>query len=408
MVYFFLATMVFKYLLMYVFVTGVETGGQIWRLLFNRLLVSCVLFQVVMIGVLNLKSARIPSIAVLPLPFVTILFKIVCSRRFDSRVYYYTPEMEGLASHHPNDPKDGSGRATKNSIGFRFGDPAFFAELPVPMVHERVRHLLPKLYGNSDKTMRTPFVSRMTRQKSIRHVSVIHLQNNLSGGGELRFQSIGEKDLELDDSTEGVNGLYKFNEDEESQNIVDPPKTSYYSNSFSSQNQINGNFTATNPLKRLSNRIGASLHNATNTQNDMYSPRRPLVTSASYMDTNAATEEDMSYYNSPSQHEHPPPGPQQHMNQDMEYFVAGRAYRSHDPQHLDSSNVIEMANIYRSQQQPYQPQQREHTNVLMDGYNHYVRSPANAYTSGNGKAKNHQQQMMNNQQQQQDFHKDYL
>jgi hypothetical protein len=392
--------MVFKYLLMYVFVTGVETGGQIWRLLFNRLLVSCVLFQVVMIGVLNLKSARTSSLAVLPLPFITILFKLVCSRRFDSRVYYYTPTMEGLASSHPSDPKNVSGRAAKNSIGFRFGDPAFFAELPVPMVHERVRHLLPKLYGNSNKTTRKPFVSRMTRQKSIRHVSVIHLQNNLGSGGELKFQSIGEKDLELDDSTEGVNGLYKFNEDEESENVVDPPKTSYYSNSFSSQNQINGNSAATNPLKRLSNRISASFHNVTNShhsQNDMYSPRRPLVTSASYMDTNAATEDAPSYYNGSSSVS------QQHMNQDMEYFVAGRAYKSHDPHHLDSSNVIEMANIYRSQQQPYQSQHQEHTNVLMNGYNHYIRSPVSAYTSGNGRTTNHQQQMMSNQQQQQGY-----
>lgn len=394
---------------MYVFVTGVETGGQIWRLLFNRLLVSCVLFQVVMIGVLNLKSAHIPSLVVIPLPIVTILFKIICGRRFDPRVYYYTPKMEGPSSPHTKDSQDVHGRLEKNSIGFRFGDPAFFAELPVPMIHERVRHMLPHLYGSSDKTTRKPFISRMTRQKSIRHVSVIHLQNNAGSGGELKFQSIGEKDLELDDSTEGVNGLYKFNEDEENQNVVDPPKTSYYSNSFSSQNQINGNSTATNPLKRLSNRISASFHNATNnsSQNDVYSPKRPLVTSASYMETNTATEDDTiisSYYDSPvrqEQNTHPSPSAQQReqrINEDMEYFVAGRAYRSHDPRHLDSTNAIEMANIYRSQQQPYLPQQQEHTNALLDGYNHYVRSPPSAYTSGNGRPKNHQQQMMTNQQ----------
>ncbi|OAC98140.1 hypothetical protein MUCCIDRAFT_20417, partial [Mucor lusitanicus CBS 277.49] len=148
MLYFLLATMVFKYLLMYVFVTAVETGGQIWRLLFNRLLVSTVLFQVIMIGVLNLKSARIPSLAVAPLPLITILFKIICSRRFDNKVYYYTPKIESTAAaRYDQDYKNGdnNARKAKNSIGFRFGDPAFFAELPVPMVHERVRHLLPKL-----------------------------------------------------------------------------------------------------------------------------------------------------------------------------------------------------------------------------------------------------------------------
>jgi len=411
MLYFLLATMVFKYLLMYVFVTAVETGGQIWRLLFNRLLVSTVLFQVIMIGVLNLKSARIPSLAVAPLPLITILFKIICSRRFDNRVYYYTPKIESTATaRYDQDYKHGDNdttRKAKNSIGFRFGDPAFFAELPVPMVHERVRHLLPKLYGSSaNKASRKPFISRMTRQKSVRHVSVIHLQNNAGGpGGELQFQSIGEKDLELDDSTEGIKGMYKFNEDEEAQNIVDPPKTSYYSNSFSSHNNINNNTIAMNPLKRLSNRISASLHynNGSNTasNHDMYSPRRPLVTSASYMDTNSesADYEDHNilssyHHTSTEQRSTPPQAPHRQMTEDMEYFVAGRAYRSHDPHNLNNTNVIEMANIYRAQQQPYQPQPQH--NPLVDNYQHYIQNPINAYTSGNGKTRNHPHEMSNN------------
>ncbi|KAI8638186.1 hypothetical protein BD408DRAFT_394432 [Parasitella parasitica] len=293
MIYFLLATMVFKYLLMYVFVTEVETGGQIWRLLFNRLLVSTVLFQIIMISVLSLKSARTPSFSILPLPLLTILFKVVCNLRFDKRVYYYAPRMEGPASTTTTDFEDnnnGLTRKAKNSIGYRFGDPAFFAELPVPMVHERVRHLLPKLYGTTNnKANKKAFISRMTRQKSVRHVSVIHINNNAGGpGGELQFQSIGEKDLELDDSTEGVRGMYKFNEDEESQNLVDPPKTSYYSNSFSAHDNINSNTSATNPFRKLGNRISFSLqHNnySTSSRGDMYSPRRPLVPAASYMDT---------------------------------------------------------------------------------------------------------------------------
>jgi hypothetical protein len=394
---------------MYVFVTGVETGGQIWRLLFNRLLVSTVLFQVIMIAVLNLKSARIPSIAVAPLPLVTILFKIVCSRRFDGRVYYYTPKTEQHSStKYDPDHKFGSNGTTKkakNSIGFRFGDPAFFAELPVPMVHERVRHLLPKLYGSANTTSKKPFISRMTRQKSVRHVSVIHLQNNSGGGGELQFQSIGEKDLELDDSTEGVKGMYKFNEDEESQNVVDPPKTSYYSNSFSSHNNINNNTIAMNPLKRLSNRITSSLHynnpsssSSSSSNNDIYSARRPLVTSISYLDTNSGADYDdhdiVSSYRQPNQRLEPTP-PQRQMTEDMEYFVAGRAYRSHDPHSINNTNVIEMANIYRAQQQPYEPHPQH--NPLVDNYNQYIRNPINAYTTGNGKTKNHQHEMSNSQ-----------
>lgn len=349
----------------YVYVTNVETGGQIWRLLFNRLLVSAVLFQVVMFGVLSLKSARIASFAVAPLPIVTILFKIICSRRFDHRVYYYQPKIDGYYVGEENKGGQYDKKNTKNSIGFRFGDPAFFAELPIPMVHESVRHLLPKLYGGG-KTEKKPFMSRMTRQKSVRHVSVIQLQN--ATGGELQFQSVGEKDLELDDSTEGVKGMYKFNEDEESSNVVVPTKTNYYTG-HNSNNSIN-------PLKRLSNRL--SFKSNPNHSNDLYSAKRPLVDSAS---VRMETEEDFSssYYQQP----HEP----KMMTQDMEYFVAGQAYRTHNPQNLNSSSAIEMANIYKSQQQPYQPPP---SHTMAENYNHYIRNPVGAYT-GQGRAKNYHQ-----------------
>lgn len=348
--------------------TNVETGGQVWRLLFNRLLVSAVLFQIVMFGVLNLKSARIPSFAVAPLPIITILFKIICSRKFDHRVYYYQPKIDSFHNGENKTTMSNDNKTMKNSVGFRFGDPAFFAELPIPMVHESVRHLLPKLYG-SGKTAKKPFMSRMTRQKSVRHLSVMQLQN--ATGGELQFQSIGEKDLELDDSTEGVKGMYKFNEDEESSNVVDPPKTSYYSNSFAAPN------TSINPLKRLSNRLSSSYKSHSN-NNDIYSSKRPLVDSTSIMMDSAVEAEDLtsSYY----QQQH---GPK--MTQDMEYFVAGQAYRTHNPQNLNSSNAIEMANIYKSQQQPYQPAP---SHIMTDNYNQHIRNPVGAYT-GHGRAKNY-------------------
>lgn len=349
----------------YVYVTDVETGGQIWRLLFNRLLVSAALFQVVMFGVLSLKSARIASFAVAPLPIVTILFKILCSHRFDHRVYYYQPKIESYYNGENKACLDHDKKTSKSSVGFRFGDPAFFAELPIPMVHESVRHLLPKLYGGG-KTSKKPFMSRMTRQKSVRHVSVIKLQNSATGG-ELQFQSIGEKDLELDDSTEGVKGMYKFNEDEESSNVVEPPRTNDYTNNEPSSNSIN-------LLKRLSNRLSNKL-NPNN--NDMYSSKRPLVGS-SRMDST----EDEDFTSLYHQQQEPK------MTQDMEYFVAGQAYRTHNPENLmNSSNAIEMANIYKSQQQPYQPAP---SHTMTDSYKQYIRNPVGVYT-GHGRAKNYQQ-----------------
>lgn len=361
--------MVFKYLLMYVFVTHVETGGQIWRLLFNRLLVSTILFQVIMLAVLYLKSARTAAVVLAPLPFITLIYKWICARRFDHRVYYYTPKGHKQESQMP----PSSPSPHKKSVVHRFGDPAFFSELPVPMIHERVRHLLPKVYGQHSEISKKAVTSRMTKRKSVRHVSVIHLQNNAQG---LQFQSVGDKELELDDSTEGIKGMYKFNEDIESENIVDPPNTSYYSDSFSSNQSLSS------PIRRFSQRVQQTIQSYANPQgynshsDDSFSATRPLVSQSSE-----------SYTQSPTPH-----APlQRQMTEDMEYFVAGRAYRSHDPHTLDhSADVIELANVYRAQQQPYQP---HHHPSLHDNYNHYIRNPIAAYTTGHGKQTSHPEQM---------------
>ncbi|ORZ09882.1 hypothetical protein BCR42DRAFT_116808 [Absidia repens] len=250
MVYFMLATMVFKYLLMYVFVTGVETGGQIWRILFNRMLVSILLFQVVMIGVLKLKDADGPAYSCVPLPIFTALFKLYCLRRLDPHAYYYkadfVDDMSWFGQHAlpafatsisasssfssslfstATDTKTDSDaslqstpskRRLQQAIGQRFGDPAFFAELPIPMVHENVRHLLPGLYGTQSESQQKSITSKLTRQKSVRHLSMIQLP-----GQGMPFQSIKEDELENDDSTEGVKGYYKFDEDDDHDPEVD-------------------------------------------------------------------------------------------------------------------------------------------------------------------------------------------
>ncbi|KAG0218308.1 hypothetical protein BGX33_007813 [Mortierella sp. NVP41] len=89
-IYFSLSSLVYKYQLMYVFRTKVETGGRLFRVVYNRLFVALFLFQIVMIGVLNLKTAHKHSLAVVPLPLLTLLFKIFLARHYDPKIDYYT------------------------------------------------------------------------------------------------------------------------------------------------------------------------------------------------------------------------------------------------------------------------------------------------------------------------------
>ncbi|KAI8074874.1 hypothetical protein BC940DRAFT_328497 [Gongronella butleri] len=232
LIYFILATIVFKYLLMYVFVTRTETGGQMWRILFNRLIVSVLLFQVVMIGILKLKSAELPAYVCVPLPIITVLFKMYCLRKLDPHVYYIqsrdSPNQSNVdelhvGSRYPSQPEyqdphfEGATslpalwQPAAPKIQQRYGDPVFFSELPVPMVHDKVRHLLPAVYGTSSQTQQKVMTSKLTRQKSVRHVSMLQMP----GGRGLPFQSIREDELENDDCTEGLAGYYKFEQDDD-------------------------------------------------------------------------------------------------------------------------------------------------------------------------------------------------
>ncbi|KAI8379715.1 uncharacterized protein BYT42DRAFT_569744 [Radiomyces spectabilis] len=321
LMYLLLATMVFRYLLMYVFVTKIESGGQIWRLLINRLLASTLLYQIVMIGILNLKGARVPSVITVPLPILTLLFKWYCRRRFDPQVYYYMPSVENHVS--SVDPSR-KWNESKHAAGLRFGDPAFFAELPIPMIHERVRHLIPRLYGaRRHHTTAKTVQSNITRQKSVRHLSVLEGKN----GHAIQFQSIAETELELDDSTEGVQGLYKFEDN--------PPCV-----------------TPSTPISSL------AVKKKNNKPENKYSDDQPLMGNEDEEEEEEGQEDD-AFQDQRSVLQHPSmqssanastilqsPDNFYH-NRDMEYFVAGRSYRWHDPLTLDRPDVIEMAHLYR-------------------------------------------------------------
>lgn len=191
----------------YIFITKTETGGQIFRVVINRVLSSIVLFQLVMILVLYFKAAPLQTYVICPLPVITIIYKIVVSRRFDPYAYYYQPNQ---SEEHAIPSVDGPGAtiSRRNRIGIRFGNPAFFAELPTPMVHENVQHLLPEVFAGKMRGVQEDYTSKVTRKKSVKHMSLI----NRGDAHDLRFQAIPESELDIDDRAEGLEGVYKYND----------------------------------------------------------------------------------------------------------------------------------------------------------------------------------------------------
>jgi hypothetical protein len=137
-----------KYCLMYMFVTKAESDGMFWPLLHNCMLFATAMGNLVLLCVVWIKGGWIMAMAVVPLPIVVIIFKIVTASKFNPLFYYFMPSnsereaMELQASL--------NGKWEQSSIlEQRYQNPAINERLPVPMVHAKAQHLLP-MVCNSD------------------------------------------------------------------------------------------------------------------------------------------------------------------------------------------------------------------------------------------------------------------
>lgn len=139
---FWACSFIYKYQLMYVFVTKHETGGMLWRPIINRLLVCIGFMQVILILAVVLDTLNYyQAIAALPPILMLIAFKIYCRRTFDNRFDWYIPNEAEIAA-----SKIHAGDARHNRLQRRFGHPTLHSKLFTPMVHAKVAHLLPKVY----------------------------------------------------------------------------------------------------------------------------------------------------------------------------------------------------------------------------------------------------------------------
>jgi hypothetical protein len=135
-----------KYLIMYVFVTKTESGGQFWRVLFNRLLFAAFLSNVIVGALVEAKGMDgniVPMLCALaPLPFLLAGFKWFCKKKFDDKIHYYT---KGFMSKENGVAPDTQSRRS-NNVSIRFGHPALYKPLMTPMVHAKAQHMLSQVY----------------------------------------------------------------------------------------------------------------------------------------------------------------------------------------------------------------------------------------------------------------------
>ena len=147
--YFSLDAVLKKYLLMYVFVTKTESGGQFWRVLYNRMIFAAILSNLFIGFVVKGRGPWSMVFAIAPLPFLLLGFKWYCMRTFDEDMEYYVRsgmhDQERLAI---NDKIKRTDR-----LASKFGHPALYKPLITPMVHAKARHVVGQVYRgrlNSD------------------------------------------------------------------------------------------------------------------------------------------------------------------------------------------------------------------------------------------------------------------
>lgn len=153
-VYFLIDTWLKRYLLLYIFVTKTESGGQFWNLIFNRILFAT--FMANCVAALVIKGcwgqwganvggntpAYVMMGSMIPLPLMLLAFKIYCEKAFGNQTRYYTTQRTNVEAGSVN-----PSYRTNERIGKKFGHPALYKKLMRPMVHAKAQHMLSKIYS---------------------------------------------------------------------------------------------------------------------------------------------------------------------------------------------------------------------------------------------------------------------
>ncbi|KAI8384333.1 uncharacterized protein BYT42DRAFT_562165 [Radiomyces spectabilis] len=204
LLYFVTATVVYKYMLMYIFVTKIESGGKMWPAIFQTMMISTILFQVIMIIILKLKGGDLQCYILIPLPVLTVVYQYFLYRRmhvlgsFSSGSAITESQLAVMEEMVPVKKK-----TTHHSLAQQFRDPMLHNTLSTPMIHDDVKHLLPKVYHHRFSTQQQiemedtkgnlgtvqPFQGQ--RDKNAHRLTVMQLD----GGGAIQFNTVTENQV---------------------------------------------------------------------------------------------------------------------------------------------------------------------------------------------------------------------
>ena len=87
---------------------------------------------------------HLEAYCIIPLPFLMIIFKIMCSRTYDNKIHFYTTKAHVKDVEAAGDPVAQSRKMER--LAARYGHPALYRPLITPMVHARAQNILAAIY----------------------------------------------------------------------------------------------------------------------------------------------------------------------------------------------------------------------------------------------------------------------
>ncbi|KAF9469984.1 hypothetical protein BDZ94DRAFT_1243684 [Collybia nuda] len=234
-VVFWLGSWVYKYQLMFVFVSKVESGGRLWNVVINRLLFSVLLMQALMILTIGLqyRFRSLQWLSTVPPALFIVVFKIYINRVHLPAFQYYIPTEEEirLARVH-SERADNRG----NRLEKRFGHPALHADLFTPMLHAKMMPLLSQVYqgklGTDEAKMDEYGGQKLEAQVVPGGIKIAAVsQNDLEYDPALYQRDRGE--LDWDARSMASTAMF------DGSTSLHPTKSQYYANSGSTP-QISG------------------------------------------------------------------------------------------------------------------------------------------------------------------------
>lgn len=175
----------------YVFYTKTESGGQFWRVVFNRMIFATILSNITVILIVFARDQLMMVYTMAPLPLLMLLFKLYCKRAFDDDIHFYCKSLSD-AQRSAAPPSKATLR--RENLAGRFENPAFWKPLMAPMVLEEAKGVLAQTYRG-----RLQSASNATGSNGIHleSMSEVHPgKSSQEGGPSMNFKFIPESLLD--------------------------------------------------------------------------------------------------------------------------------------------------------------------------------------------------------------------